>query len=105
MDSSVRIDLPTTKGQDRFADDATHSFEQELQRSGVGNRLRVTFDTLEYVVQNQANRREKLSILKGVSGFCNPGGHGALDGGALRSAGMPCAAETLFKAVLTLQEK
>ena len=35
--------------------------------------MRVSFQDVTYLVQNRANRKEKLAILKGVSGFCQPG--------------------------------
>ncbi len=34
---------------------------------------RVTFQDVDYIVRNQANRKEKLKILCQVSGFFNPG--------------------------------
>lgn len=74
--SAIAVDLPSYKydGETDVSVDPDDSFASRVpSRSGVGHRLRVTFDTLEYVVQNQANRREKLAILKGVSGFCCPG--------------------------------
>ena len=68
----VALDLTTAKVDGDLEDSSRSSLAKQTS-SGVGHRLRVTFDKLEYVVQNQANRSEKLSILKGVSGFCNPG--------------------------------
>ena len=34
---------------------------------------RVSFQDVDYIVRNQANRKEKLKILSQVSGFFNPG--------------------------------
>ena len=41
---------------------------------------RVTFQDVEYIVRNQANRREKLKILSQVSGYFNPGEMAAVMG-------------------------
>ena len=49
-------------------------------RSGVSDSfcyhdsgMRVSFQDVTYLVQNRANRKDKLAILKGVSGYCQPG--------------------------------
>lgn len=41
---------------------------------------RVTFQDVDYIVKNQANRKEKLKILSQVSGFFNPGEMAAVMG-------------------------
>ncbi|KAK9808412.1 hypothetical protein WJX73_002001 [Symbiochloris irregularis] len=54
----------------------THSSPGGLSRSSsdtLGHQMRVTFSNIEYLVQNRANKREKLAILKDVSGFLNYG--------------------------------
>ena len=43
---------------------------EEEQDSSMGMRL--TFCNLEYVVNNKQNKKEKLKILHGLSGFFNP---------------------------------
>ena len=75
---AVAVDLPLHSSAKLVEDDENvrepAAVERSsVSRSGVGNRLRVTFSDLEYIVQNQANKSEKLALLKGVSGFCNPG--------------------------------
>ena len=70
---TVTVDIERVKGREDMAVEASSdSFDGPI-RSGVGQRLRVTFHDLEYVVQNQANKKESIAILKGISGFCNPG--------------------------------
>lgn len=66
--------FPSTSGTDdeRY----THSSPGTLSRSSsdtLGHQMRVTFSNIEYLVQNRANKREKLAILKDVSGFLNYG--------------------------------
>ena len=69
---AVTVDLPGSE-EAESADESP--VERSFRRSGITQSLRVTFSDLEYLVQHQANKSEKLAILKGVSGFCNPGMH------------------------------
>ena len=40
-------------------------WEREIKHRG----MRITFQNLTYMVQNRANKSEKLAILKGISGY------------------------------------
>ena len=44
-----------------------------LETPVTAGGTRVSFQDVDYIVRNQANRRDKLKILSQVSGFFNPG--------------------------------
>lgn len=48
---------------------AIEAHETQIPTTGT----RVSFQDVNYIVRNQANRKEKLKILCQVSGFLNPG--------------------------------
>lgn len=59
---------PETSTESSTVGEAADSWDNELTHRG----MRITFRDLRYVVRNRANKSEKLSILKGISGFYLP---------------------------------
>ena len=69
MPGHVELSLPKA-AEDQDPSAASHHTDNFcFHESG----MRVSFQDVTYLVQNRANRKEKLAILKGVSGFCQPG--------------------------------
>ena len=61
----------------------THAMDKKLRESvddGPQISMRIIFKDLTYVVRNQANKNEKLALLKGISGFYLPGEMAAVMG-------------------------
>lgn len=90
MTDHVAIELPTShiaKSPGSKDDLKAHGSVGDLKavgmthvESGTGRGLRITFKDLDYVVKNQANKKEDLHLLKKVSGYMQPAEMTALMG-------------------------
>lgn len=56
------------------------TLKQSLSKTFMSQGLPVTFENVVYTVVNSQNRKEKIDLLKGVSGFLQPGEMSALMG-------------------------
>ncbi|KAL6778615.1 ATP-binding cassette sub-family G member 2 [Auxenochlorella protothecoides] len=59
---------------------AINGKESDSDQAKAGAGMLVTFDNVTYTVVNSANKKEKISLLQGVSGYFQPGQLNALMG-------------------------
>ena len=78
--AALTIPAASSAETDELSD--KHQCDDNLRRSSNEAQIsmRIIFKDLTYLVRNQANKNEKLALLKGISGFYRPGEMAAVMG-------------------------
>jgi ABC-type multidrug transport system ATPase subunit len=78
VEKGLKVDGSPTSETSSFSGKAT--LKQSLSKTFMSQGLPVTFAQIRYTVVNSQNSKEKIDLLKGVSGYLQPGEMSALMG-------------------------